>query len=231
MSIKKSLLALIVAAMATMAFASPALATDGVLRDTNGGTAPIPENTALHLIGWTKFATPNASFECHVTSTIKAVGTTGNTGSVTVFTIPDTTKCKGGGLLAGCTVMSHESKNLPYHATVTSNGRLDITGTIEIHSTYVSGCLAKTTLLTLSEVTLIPLKTGERVVTGTEGRLGVTANLNEPIAGFELTGFTAKGEVHIVDAFNHAFTEKLTAVSGEFEIAGTERCTYEITAS
>jgi hypothetical protein len=230
MSIKKSLLALAVAATAAMAFASPAMATDGVLRDVGGGTAPIAENTVLHLIGWTKFSTPNASFECHVTWSIKAVGTSGTTGSVTSYTIPDTTKCTKTGGWNTCAVKSHEAKNLPYHATITDNGRVDITGNIQIHSTY-SGCVIKTTLLTIQEIQLTPLATGTRAVTGTEGKLGGTAALNEAIAGFEIDGFTGGGEVHMEDIFGGKSTEPFTSLTGEFELTSPERCTYEITAS
>ena len=237
MSIKKSLLAFVAAAMATMAFASPAFAADGVLRDVGSGE-PIKEFTVLHVVGWAKFETVSgASLECHVTANIEATGKGGNTANVTKFTIPTTSQCTGAGSLKGCVVKTHESKNLPWAATVTSDGRVDISGNMEIHNTF-SGCLVKTTLLTLSEVTITPLKTGTKNITGGTGeaKLGATAALGEPIAGFEITGFTAKGEVHIESSLGTKSTEALKAVTGEFELTKEEggvaqRCTYEITAS
>ena len=236
MSTKKSLLALLAAAMATMAFASPAMATDGVLRDVGNGQ-PIPENTVLHMVGWAKFETPNASFVCDATSRIEVTGKGGTTGNVTAFTIPDTSKCTGTGAYKGCILKTHEAKNLPWATTVTDNGMIDITGTIEIHDTF-SGCLIKTTLLTLSEIKLTPLATGTRAITGGTGeaKLGVTAFLTQPIAGFEIDGFTASGQTHHESSLGTKFTETLTGVSGEFELTKEEggvaqRCTYEITAS
>ena len=232
MSIKKSLLALVAAALATMAFASPALATDGVLRDVAGEEKPIAENTILHAIGWAKFNTAGGSFECHVTANIKATGTLGTTGSVTQFTVPDTTKCTGTGAQKGCVLKTHESKNLPWAATVTNDGRIDITGNIEIHNTY-SGCLVKTTLLKLKEVKLTPFKTGTRNITGGTGeaKLGETAKLTEPIAGFEIDGFTANGKVQIESSLGTKSEEELAGVTGEFELTPESRCTYKITES
>jgi len=233
MSIKKSLLGLAAVAIVTMAFASPATATDGKLRDITG-TELIAENTVLHLVGWTKFTTEAGSFVCHTTWNIKAVGGTGTTGSATSYTAPDPTKCTGTGLFNGCKVTKYEVKNLPYHVTITDNGRVDITGNIEIHNTY-SSCAMTTTLLTFSEIQLTPLKTGTRTVTGTENKLGETAALNEPIAGFEVDGSKGPGGVgsglmHIKDIFGAESTGEIT-FSGEFELTSDTRCTYEISAT
>ena len=228
MIIKKSLLALVAAVMASMALASAALAAeDGTLVDQEG-IITIPAGTVLHSIGWAKFATAAGSLECHVTATVEATGASGTTADVTAFTVPDTSKCTGTGLFQNCNMKTEESKNLPYHATVTSDGKVDVTGDIEIHSTY-SKCLAKTTLLTLSEVTLTPLKAGERAVTGTAGKLGETAALNEPISGVEIGGFTAKGEVHIESSLGTKSTEALKSVSGEFELTEGDRGTWAVT--
>jgi len=229
MSIKKSLLTLAAAAMATMALASPAMATDGVLRDTSG-TSTIPGNTVLHLVGWTKFTTVQTSYECHLTLNIKVIGGTGTTGEVTAFAVPDKSKCIGGGLFNGCTLKSHEANNLPYHVTITDNGRVDITGNIEIHSTY-SGCLMKTTMRTYKEIQLTPLKTGTRAVTGTENTLGETAGLNEAIAGFEFDGFNEGAEVHMESIFGAKSSEAITGIPGELELTSDTRCTYEISAT
>ena len=230
MNIKKSLLALLAAAMATMAFASPAMATDGFIRDATTNET-IHGGTALHLVGWTKFTTGGSSLECHVTSIIKSI--TGSTGEVSVLTTPDTTKCKGAGALNGCTVKTDEAKNLPYDITVTENGRVDISGKIELHNTY-SGCLVKTTLVKLSELTLTPLATGTRAITGgTAGNalLGGTAALNEPVAGFEVDGFTANGKVQVESSLGTKSEEALAGFTGEVEFREKEdRCTYKITA-
>ena len=230
MSVKKSLLAITVAATAVMAFASPAMATDGVLRYHHAGTPTVPAGTVLHLVGWTKFTTAQTSYECHLTWNIKVIGATGTTGELTTFAVPDKSKCKGGGLFNGCTLQSHEAKNLPYHVTITNNGRIDITGNIEIHSTY-SGCLMKTTMRTYKEIQLTPLKTGTRTVTGTENKLGETASLNETIAGFEVDGFNESAVVHMEDIFGGKSTEAITGIPGELELTSDTRCTYEISAT
>jgi len=223
-----------------MAFAAPAMAaTDGSLVDHNNTEEVIPPNTVLHTVGWAKFATAAGSLECHVTSAVKATGTTGSTGDVTSFTVPDTTKCTGTGLLNGCKLASHTS-NTEYHVTVTSNGRLDVTkeekkGVITITNTF-SSCLAKKITLTFTEVQLTPLKTGTTKATGTEGRLGATAVLKETIAGFEIDGTTGPelekkptiGVADVEDAFGGTKQEPITGVSGEFELTGSARCTWEI---
>ena len=233
MSIKKSMLALAVAAMATMAFASSAMATDGVFRDVTG-TTEMGANRELHMIGWMKFlTTPRGSYECHVTAIVKS--TTASTGTVTNLTVPDTTKCTGTGLLNGCKLKAHEPTNLPWHVTVTDNGRIDITGNIVIHIKY-SNCLAKEVTLTFEEIQLTPLATGERVVTGTSNKLGGTAVLNEPIAGFEVDGSkidtepVTKGTAHVKDIFGGEKTEEATP-TGELELTEADRCTWEISAS
>jgi hypothetical protein len=231
MSIKKSLLALAAAAMATMAFASSAMATDGVLRDHTGETKPIAENTELHLIGWVKITTNSSSFECHVTAIVKATGTTGTTGDVNTFTVPDTTKCTGTGGLNGCKLKAHDPTT-PYHLTVTDNGRVDVTktgGTIVLHLEY-DACLVKKVTLTINEVQLTPKKTGTTPVppTGTQNTLGATAALGETIAGFEISSGT--GVEHVENIFGGK-SEETATLSGELELKSPTRCTYEITAT
>jgi hypothetical protein len=227
MSIKKSLVGLAAVVMVTMAFASPAMAAeDGTLVD-HQGTNPIAAGTVLHLIGWKKNTTNSGSYECHATLNIQATGSSGTTGDVTAFTIPDTTKCTGTGLHNGCKLKAHSTTNLPYHATVTSNGRIVITGNIVFHEEYKE-CLVKRTTLTYTSIELTPLKTDERAVTGTEGKLGTTAALNETIAGFEIDGTTG-GVVHIENIFGGK-EEAASSTSGEFELTAPERCTYEIIA-
>ena len=229
MSIKKSMLALAVAAMATMAFASSAMATDGVFRHVTG-TTEMPANRELHMIGWMRFfTTAKGSYECHVTLIVKS--TNASTGTVTSFTVPDTTKCTGTGLLNGCKLKAHEPTNLPYHVTVTDNGRLDITGNIVFHLKY-SSCLAPEVTLTFSEIQLTPLATGVRTVTGANNKLGGTAALNEAIAGFEIDSSstdegTKPGTAHIKDLFGGEKTEAIT-LPGEFEFTEADRCTWEI---
>jgi hypothetical protein len=223
MSIKKSLLALAVLALAMMGFASSAMAGTGKLVH-HEGTTPIPEGREMHSVGWAKFATGTGTFTCHTTSVTKATGTTGTTGQVTAFTVPDTTKCTGTGFANGCKLKSHQSTNLPYSSTVTNTGRVDITGSIVLDNVY-EGCVLKKATLTFSSIELTPLKTGSRVVTGTENRLGETANLKETIAGFEID--SASGTVEREDIFGGKSTEAVTG-SGEFELTSPDRCTWEI---
>jgi len=240
MSIKKSMLALAVAAMATMAFASSAMATDGKFRDVTG-TAEMGVNRELHAVGWAKFTTAKGSYTCHVTSIVKSSSsssTSASTGTVTKFDVPDTTKCTGTGLLNGCKLKAHKPENLPWHVTVTDNGRIDITGNIVIHIEY-SSCLAPTVTLTFDEIQLTALGTkNKRTVTGTENRIGDTAALNEEIAGFEIDsskvdevpGPVTKGTAHVKDPFGGETTEEATP-TGEFELTDADRCTWEISAS
>jgi hypothetical protein len=63
----------------------------------------------------------------------------------------------------------------------------------------------KGTALTFSAITLIPLKTGTTIATGTAGKLGTTAKEGEPIAGVELSGI---GEYHLLD-FSVKLQERL----------------------
>jgi len=235
MSIKKSMLALAVAAMATMAFASSAMATDGKFRDVSG-TAEMGANRELHAVGWVSFVTSApSSYQCHVTAIVKS--TNASTGTLTKFDAPDTTKCTGTGVFNGCKLKAHEPTNLPWHVTVTDNGRIDITGNIVIHLKY-SSCLAPEVTLTFEEIQLTPLATGERAVTGTSNKLGGTAVLNEPIAGFEVDGSkvdevpgpVTPGTAHVKDIFGGEKTEE-AILTGELELTEADRCTWEISAS
>jgi hypothetical protein len=226
MSVKKNLLALAIMAMATVAFASSAMAGTGRVLDVNTG-APIPENHQLHYVGWAKFSSGTGSYTCHVTAVIKATGTAGATGQVTQFTVPDTSKCTGTGSESGCKLKGYIATNLPYHVTPTAGGVVaqpdfDVTGNIVIHKEY-ENCFVKGTTLTFSEITLIPLKTGTTVATGTAGKLGTTAKEGEPIAGVELSGI---GEYHLLDFFSET-TGAVTA-SGELELAAADRCTWKL---
>jgi len=233
MSMKKSLLALAATALALMGFASSAMAaTDGVVRDVTTN-AIIPNATELHAVGFAKFRDPatGGTFECHVTSVIKAEGATGTTGKVTSFGIPDTTKCTGGGVLAFCTLTSNTTDNLPYHATVTPPGAgipagdFDVTGNIVLTQNFGGFCpIAGANKITFNAITLTPLKTGAEAVTGTSGRLGTTAALNDPIAGIELSGTGTldkpDGSTAVIEA------------SGKLELSSaTQRCTWKIAAS
>jgi hypothetical protein len=235
MSIKKSLLTLAVAAMATMAFAAPAMGSGGALVDHNG-TEAIKAGTILHTVGWARFSGGLGTFECHVTSNVEATGSTGETGTVTKFEPPETEKCTGTGGLAGCKLKTHKTDNLPYHATVTGDGRIHITGNIVLTIEY-SNCLAKTVHLTFSDITLTPKKTGTTTPapTGTENTIGPTAALNETIAGFEIdassvdTNPVRTGTAHVTNIFGGKSTEEVGA-AGEFELTKDTRCTYEIKA-
>jgi hypothetical protein len=220
MSIKKSLLAMAVTALALMGFASSAMgATDGVIRDVDGGV--IQNGVTLHMIGWTKFSASVGSYQCHETVTIEMTGTTGTTGDVKSMTIPNLANCTGTGFLAGCKLTSAETKNLPYHVTVTPTD-LDVTGTI-VKVTKYSSCLIAEQTTTFSEITFKPLKTGPNTITGVPagtGHLGTTAANGEPIAGFEYSGSGT------VNPGGIAIT-----VTGELELTSPERCTYKLESS
>jgi hypothetical protein len=218
MRIKKNLLAMAVTAIALMGFASSAMAaTDGVIRDTTNGNI-IPSGTTLHMIGFTKFTAAPGSYECHKTITIEVTGTEGKTGDVKQMLIPDLTKCVGTGFLAGCKLKSQETKNLPYHVTVTPTD-LDVTNNTLLVNKY-SSCLIAEQTLEFKEVTLKPLKTGTTAATGTNGNLGTTAANGEAIAGFEYSANATVNPGNIA-----------AIITGEFELTSPERCTYKLAAS
>jgi hypothetical protein len=233
MNIKKSLLALAVMAMAMMAFASSATAGTGKIVHFTNNT-DIPANRVLHFIGWAEFKTITGSFKCHVTANYKA--TTASTGHITEFTVPDTTKCTGGGFLNGCKLKTHVPTNLPWHVTVTAGGAgiqpdFDVTGNINIHNTY-ENCFASSATLTFSSVTLAPLKTGasvEPTSTGTLGKASGTAAEGVAIAGVEIVESGSKGTVDIKDGFGE-HSEAVTA-AGHLELTELDRCTWKIVKS
>jgi hypothetical protein len=224
----KSLIAVAATALALMGFASSAMAaTDGVLRDVTTG-AIIPENHELHGIGWEEFTSSIGNVGCHMTSVIKATGSTGTTGSVTNFSIPDLTKCTYTNILSGCKLTANTTDNLPYQVTVTPTD-FDVTGSILLTQTWAvssgsGSCpIAGNNTITATEMTLKPLKTGTRLVTNTSGHLGETAGQNEPIAGVEMSGSAV---LHTAFFGNVALT-----VTGELELTEPDRCTWKISAS
>jgi hypothetical protein len=230
MSIKKSLLALAVMALTLMGVASSAMgATDGVLRDTPGGGI-IEENRELHAVGWASFIEEGGphGITCHVTSVVKVTGSTGTTGHVSNFTVPNTKNCTGTGEFTGCIFNSVTAKTTPWHVTVTPTD-FDVTPPagkeIEVEIS-VSGFLCPpVVVLTLPSVTLRPLKTGTDGVTGTAGNLGKAKTIaaGEAIAGVELEG---KGKAHITPSGTVN-----AVVSGELELTAPDRCTWKIAAS
>jgi hypothetical protein len=225
MKISKSLFAIAATLIATMGLASSAMASGGVVRDVTTN-AIIPNGTKTEYKGWAKFTGGLGAFTCHVVSTSEATGTAGNTGKVTKFEANGTENCSGSGFLAGCTLESHSTTNLPYHVTVTKED-LDVTGTIVLHNKY-KGFLCplngEEVTLTFSAITLTPLKTGTTAVTGTSNKLGGTSKPGEPIAGFDISG---NGEIHRETTGE---TEAITA-SGELEVSDANRCTWKIATS
>jgi hypothetical protein len=231
----KGLLVLAALALALMGFASSALAAeDGVLRDVTTEEI-IPEGTELHATGWAKFEGGAGTVECHVTSVIKAAGATGSTGEVTNFS-PDITHCRFTSFLQPCSITATSTANLPYHATVTAPepetrpaGDIDITagskGPIELVQTFAGTfCpIRGVNKVTTEKITLRPLKTGTRIVTNTGNHLGLTAELNEPIAGMEMS---ATGFLDTPSGGKEAIT-----ISGELELTEASRCTWRIAES
>jgi hypothetical protein len=228
MRTKMSLIAAAAMALALMGFASSALAaTDGVVRDVTDNSI-IPENRELHFVGFARFDVPSvgANYRCHVTSVVKITGATGTTGHVKVFTVPDKTKCTGGGTLANCTLTAFSNNTegaTPWHVTATPTD-FDVTGNIVINNTFggpfclVSGSSAT---LTFSAITLKPLKTGANGATGTANHLGTTAAAGEPIAGAEIEGTgTVSGAV-----------SGEAKASGELELTEPDRCTWKLASS
>jgi hypothetical protein len=230
MSIKKSLLAVAATALALMGVVSSAsAATDGVIRDTPGGGI-IEDGRELHGVGWASFTGESEphGIECHVTSVVKVTGSTGTTGHVSNFSVPNTKNCTGKGVFSGCIFNSVTSKNLPWHFTVTPND-FDVTPPagkeIEVEISVSGLFCPPVVVLTLPSVTLKPLKTGTDGVTGTAGHLakGKTTAAGEAIAGVELEG---KGKVHM-----EPFGTLNMTVAGELELTAPDRCTWKIAAS
>jgi hypothetical protein len=236
MSIRRSLLAIAATALATMAFASSAMAVteDKVVHVTTGATIPAGEE--LQFTGWASFTVPGlASYKCDVTSTVAATGTTGTTGHVKVFTT--NTSCTGTGFATGCQIETHESTPTNgagehvWDVTATEND-FDVFnndpnhdgGKIVLHIKYKNEGLfcalrGTETTLTFDSITLKPFKTGSRVVTDTFNKLGETAATGDPIAGVELSGVgtldTEPGDTDEV------------VVAGELELVEGDRCTWK----
>jgi hypothetical protein len=216
MSIKKSLLALAMAALAMMGFASSAMAVDGAITDVNTGLPP--ETTdVITLTGWAEFTTGSDGIKCHAKSTITPTNHEGTTGHTT-FSVPEPQTCHGKGALSQCTTTAVHVTNGPYHVTVTTND-FDVTGTIVLHDTLTGFLCPSDLTLTFSAITVTPLLTGTREVTGTSVKLDGAAKWGEPIAGATISG---TGKSHIFG------TEANTTAHGEFGIAPEDVCTWEL---
>jgi hypothetical protein len=227
MSIRKSLIVLAALALAMMGFASMASAAeDGTVVDVKTGE-PMEPGEELHLVGWAEFHNHgNTGIICHVTSVLVAHDDT--TGTVTNFSIPDTTKCKGTNALAQCKVKSDPVTNLPYHATATPPdaatpaGQIDVTGNIVIHNKLEGFLCPGEITLTFSEIILKPLETGGNPITGGAGLgagAGNTAEAGDPIAGVEIRG---TGTSHI-----GGLADEVQA-TGELELTKEDICTWII---
>jgi hypothetical protein len=235
MSIKKSLLALAVLALAMMGFASSAMAEGGHIRDVKTGLPP-EAGREFHFVGWAKFETGAGSLECHVTAVLVATGTEGKTGHVKTFTVPDTTKCKKGGGIANCTFKSHEAtttgpngeETWDVTATKEDFDLTSSTGVIVIHNKFEGfGCPSEITLTIEESITLRPLKTGVKIVTNTQNTLGETAKNGDPIAGIEFHVEKSKKSTADVKTIFGTTKEELT-VAGELELTEADRCTWEL---
>ena len=237
MSIKKSLLAVTAAALATMVFASSAMAVnEDKLVDVSTG-AVIPENRELHLVGWAAFEDHSGNgMRCHVTSVIKVTGNTGKTAHVRTFTVPDTTKCTGTGAFSfgNCNeLVSHSTTTTnalgvhDWDITATENDA-DVskpagTGEMVLHLKPKGTCFLQNQEVTLTfpSITLNPLKTGNTGTgTGNLDKLGGTALTGEPIAGVEISG---TGKADILGGLT------ITA-TGELELTSPDICTWKFAA-
>jgi hypothetical protein len=236
MSIKKSLLALAVAALTSMVFASAAMAEGGKLIDVTTGKVPT-EGRELHLVGWMKVETEIASVECHVTAVLVATGLAGRTGHIKTFTVPDTSKCKLEGALSGCKFKKHEATttngaNEIWDVTTTKQdfALTSSTGSLVIHNQFEGlFCPTEITLTIEESVTLRPLKTGTSEVTGTFGNLSKagTAASGESIAGLEFSvPKSAKSTVHVKGPIVEGTEEAV--VTSELELTDADRCTWKI---
>lgn len=220
MSIKKMLLATAVAAFAAMGLAPSAMAGGGEVLHVETGQ-PIGTEQ-IRFEGWAKFEDPSdgTGLECHVESDVVTINA--ETGEVETFdAIGDDTGCTTSGAISHCSVATNgaETTNLPYHLTATPTD-FDVEGNIVI-DTNLTGFLCPDIELTVeSPLTLIPLETGDRLVTGTSGNLGDTAEAGAPLAGVEFTG---TGTAH--DSFGG---ERHVDIEGELEVKGDDLCTWEL---
>jgi hypothetical protein len=222
MSIKKSLLALAVTAIAMMGFASSAMAVDGVVRHVET-EEEIPANRELHFVGNAEFSLAGVGgMVCHVTSIAKV--TTGSTGHVTNFSVPNVANCHGTNGANTCELESVTVTNLPYHITATPTD-FDVTGNIVIHNKFKTTALCpfsgEENTLTFSSITLKALKTGTNTVTGTANHLGTTAASGEPIAGAELEG------LGVIDRP----AQFAVTAGGKLELSEPDRCTWMLVSS
>jgi len=228
MSIKKNLIAVAAMALTTMGLASSAMAQDGVLRHTET-TTPIAKNVELHVIGglqWAAGGGAGTGMKCDVTANIKVTGEEGKVAQITSLTIPDTTKCTGLGGLGGCTLKNDAVKGTPYNLTVTPT-EVDITSLVTLEYEYGGFCFFTKHTIELSALKLLPIKTGNAALTGTNGKMadggkaatGTATQHGEPIAGWRITGGGKLSDGTEVVA------------SGDLELTLPGRCTYYISSN
>lgn len=232
MRIKKSLFAVAAMALPMMGIASPAMGvTQDKLVHVETGTT-IPANREMHLVGWARFT---GGMKCHVTATVVATGTTGTTGHVKTFTVPDTTKCTGEGFFTfqGCNELSSHTATTTnasgvhdWDVTATTNDA-DVSRTapnqMVLHLKPKGSCVfaGSEITLTFGSITLKPLRTNPNfITTGTTGNQihETTAATGEQIAGFEISG---TGTAHTPPGTVN------TEASGELELTEADRCTWK----
>jgi hypothetical protein len=224
MSIKKSLLALAVTAIAMMGFASSAMAVDGVVRDAET-EEEIPANRELHFIGHAEFSLAGVGgMDCDATSIAKM--TTGSTGHVTNFSVPIAEHCEGTGSAGACELEGAVTvTNLSYHFRATPTD-FDVTGNIVTHYQFKTNVLCpfsgEEVTLTFSSITLKPLKTGTIPITGTNAHLGMTAASGEPIAGVEIEG---------LGSIDRPMGPFAVTAGGKLELTPEDRCTWKLVSS
>jgi hypothetical protein len=223
MSLKKSLLAFAMIALAMTAFASSAMATTGFLRNVNDNSK-IPAGHELHFVGWMRLLeSPGNQIDCQANFTVKAETEGGATGHVTQQAVPNLSFCEAKGARKGCVVTEHQSRKLPWLFTTTTTN-FSVAG-MEINDKYKScpifAPLTESTLRFL-ELNLTPLKEGTTPIWGTEGHLGEKANPGEPIAGVRSEG-VAEQEL------KPGGVGTTVIYAGEFELTSADRSKWKIT--
>ena len=172
---KLSILA--IAAISALAFAIPAVASAHEWLEEE---APLEGTASATVSGSLELAVLGglASVKCPTSGTIEGSNEAGS--SVPSFSI--STPCTVGGLLAGCTVSSVTTENLPWAVEIINGPALKVSG-IKFTNHFKSGCLAGTTVSAEGALTATPDKAAAMSSVTFSGELSTSLGTNANVKG------------------------------------------------
>ncbi len=171
---KRTLLAILLAAMAVLALAGPAAASAAVWKD--GGTT-VTGNFSIGLSGAENFeytGTSPGGMNCAIHMTM------GQTSGATKVTAWSQTSCSPFGSMTGCAVQTTEAIGLPWSATVNATN-ITVSG-MHIKRKFKTGCSKTETNMTMTSTKFTPNSTSSITEFETLG---------------EITGFKTYGSVTV----------------------------------